>query len=103
MIVSVSVIRYLVFISFLILVSAYSSLAQNDIEALEAELDQSYGIDKLRILNQLNSDYQQLNIRKAIKYGKQAIALSDVLFPEDDSLSQNDDYYLKVDAYNLLG
>jgi len=104
MIFSISVIRYLVLLSFLSLSFANSSLAQNNIEALEAELDQSYGLDKLRILNQLNSEYQRVNIRKAIKYGKQATALSDILFPEDDSLSKNDDdYYLKVDAYNLLG
>jgi class 3 adenylate cyclase len=68
---------------------------------LEKQLDENYGIDKLIILNQLTKMALDSSNRKAIKYGKQGIALADKLLPEEDTI--DDEYYLKIDAYNLYG
>lgn len=77
--------------------------AQDELEPLEDQLEESYGIDKLAILNELTEHYFELNIRKSIKYGKQAVDISENLFDEADSSAGTRDYFLKVDAYNLLG
>jgi len=80
-----------------------TSIAQDDLEPLENQLDESYGIDKLVILNELTGHYLDLNIRRALKYGKQAVDLSENLFDEMETSVERGQYFLKVDAYNLLG
>lgn len=91
------------FLIIWLLSTVFFGLAQSDLETLEKQLDKKYGMDKLIVLNQLTFQYQQLNIRKAIKYGKQAVDIAENLFSDDSLQLEDDHYYLKVDAYNLLG
>lgn len=88
---------------FGLLVFSILSIAQDELEILEKNLDDSFGVDKLIILNQLTRQYQDVNIRKAIRYGKQAVDIAENLFPEDTTQLLAEQYSLKVDAYNLLG
>lgn len=78
-------------------------IGQEELNPLEDQLEDSYGIDKLLILNELTEHYFELNIRRSLKYGKQAVDLSENLFNEADSSEDSRNYFLKVDAYNLLG
>ncbi len=86
-----------------LLFTAFHGSAQNQIENLESQLDTAHGTNKLITLNKLTYAYRDFNIRRSIKYGKQATELSDILFPEEDTITTDENYYLKVDAYNLLG
>ncbi len=88
---------------FLGMLGTIAVVAQEDLEQLENQLDESYGIDKLVILNELTAHNLQLNIRRSLKYGKQAVDLSENLFDETENAPQEEEYFLKVDAYNLLG
>jgi class 3 adenylate cyclase len=81
----------------------FMGFAQADPKSLEDQLDENYGLEKLVILNQLTELYQETNNRKALKYGKQAVVIADNLFPEDSLQPLDENFYLKVDAYNLLG
>lgn len=93
----------LIFLFFWMLCSIFTSVAQEDMESLENQLDESYGIDKLVILNELTEHYIKANNRRALKYSKQAVDLSENLFDETENSAEGGEYFLKVDAYNLLG
>ncbi|NKI32511.1 adenylate/guanylate cyclase domain-containing protein [Croceivirga thetidis] len=58
-------------------------------ELKEKQLRVIYGVDKLNMLNELSSDFQELNERKALRYAKQAASLADNLKNEDNSLPTN--------------
>jgi class 3 adenylate cyclase len=79
------------------------AVAQDDPKQLEKLLEGKYGVEKLALLNSVSKSYQGENDRKAIKYAKQAVALSDNIFPALVPDDADDEYYLKVDAYFLLG
>lgn len=81
----------------------FSLEAQTNLDELENQLGSNFGLDKLIILNQITDEYQEINSRKALKYGKQAVALAEKLLPEDTVKPENIHYNLKVDAYNVLG
>ena len=76
---------------------------QNNTETLEDRLGDSHGTDKLVILNQLTEKYREVNNRKAIRYGKQAVELAEQIMPVNSVRIKHDLYYLKADAFNELG
>lgn len=92
----------LIFLPWMLFV-LFSLEAQTNLDELENQLDSNFGLDKLIILNQITDEYQEINSRKALKYGKQAVALAEKLLPEDTVKPENIQYNLKVDAYNVLG
>lgn len=98
---SIHIIKLFLIIGFL--GNLLIGFGQGEMVPLEDQLEESYGIDKLAVLNDLTAFNLELNIRKSLKYGKQAVDLSENLFDESDSLVFGGEYFLKVDAYNLLG
>jgi adenylate cyclase len=78
-----------------------SVISQVNIDSLEGQLKTNYGSDKLILMNELTDIYLDSNSKKALRNGKQAVALAENIFSPEDSLDEN--YYLKVDAYNYLG
>lgn len=91
------------FFLFFFLNCSLCGFAQKNIEQLEEDLENNYGVEKLITLNQLTEQYQATNIRKAIRYGKQAVDIAENLYPEATPQLVSEQYFLKVDAYNLLG
>jgi adenylate cyclase len=90
-------------LTFLMICTLIIANSQNDHKALEKNLANSYGIEKLILLNDLTGLYLDNDIRKSIKYGKQAVELAEKIISDDSSQIKHEKYYLKVDAYNGLG
>lgn len=91
-------------LSLLILLSP-ASFAQTEaeIKALEKDLSNRFGLEKLATLNQLTSFYSESNTRKAVRYGRQAAVLSESVFTADNVLTQPEDRMLKLQAHSILG
>ena len=88
-------------LNFLLCVT-FSGLSQSA-EQLEKSIDEKYGIDRLRDLNQLAGLYLESAPRKAIRYSRDAVDLSEKIFHSRNGNLNKEHAYLKVDAYNLLG
>ncbi len=78
--------------------------AQNfSIDQIEDQLKKTYGLEKLKALNQLTEYYQQSNHRKALKYGRQAVALGEDIFDvSNTNIDQKERNHL-IRAYFQLG
>ena len=76
---------------------------QPSIEQIEDGLKNTYGFEKLKALNRLTEYYLQENLRKAIKYGKQAVALGEDIFVESNTNVDQKERYRLVQAYFQLG
>jgi adenylate cyclase len=98
---------------FILFILAYLAMSQSygqengqanqiDIQILEGQVKDKYGREKLDALNKLTDYYLIYDLRKAVRYGKQATSLSDNLFGSDE-LARNDTSYLRSTSYNLLG
>ena len=84
------------------LLSSILLSAQNQTsKALEAKLKDAYGLDKLKLLNELTSLYQSQESRKALRYGKQALTFSKSLF--SGTTGQSPDQVHQLQAYFQLG
>jgi len=83
--------------------TSLACFAQNSDSSPEDLLDKTYGMEKLILLNQLSEKYLNENSRKAVRYGKQAVALAENLFPQNKPEQTDTLFYIKVDAYNRLG
>ncbi len=81
----------------------YTYAQESSIEQMEEGLKNIYGLDKLKTLNKLTQYYQQQNLRKALKYGKQAVALGEDIFVESNSLIDQNKRHHLVLAYFQLG
>ena len=69
------------------------------IAQLESRLAKTYGYEKLVALNRLTEHYAKRQPRKALRYGKQAIALGERIQANDDPVRRT----ALVTAYNQLG
>ncbi|MEO0901944.1 MAG: adenylate/guanylate cyclase domain-containing protein, partial [Bacteroidota bacterium] len=90
----------LLFFSFLFFTS---SLAQNNIEELENLYKETFGIEKLKTLNELTGRYRYTNPRKSIKYGKLAVQLGEEMFSQSNTQVSDDEPHQLVLAYFQLG
>ncbi len=79
-----------------------SGLSQSA-EQLEKSLDDKYGIDRLRGLNQVSGLYLESSPRKALRFSREAVDLSEKIFHTKNGNLNKEHAYLQVDAYNLLG
>ena len=73
------------------------------ISEIEGDLRNVHGPAKLRDLNTLSEFYQQLQSRKALRFARQAVTLGENLFLVEGITSIDDDTYLLVKSYYLLG
>ena len=73
------------------------------IEETEDQLKNTYGLKKLKALNRLSKYYQHENLRKAIKYGKQAVSIGEDIFVETNTNVDLNESYRLAKAYFLLG
>lgn len=76
---------------------------ESKITLLEKECKDLYGIDKLEALNQLSEYFHKANTRKALRYGKQAVALSENIFIESNSMIDLNKRHYQAQAYLILG
>lgn len=60
------------------------------IEQSENKLKDSYGIDKLKALNELTANYAHSNSKKGLRYAKQAVDLAELLFVETNEFLDSD-------------
>ncbi|MEM0942085.1 MAG: adenylate/guanylate cyclase domain-containing protein [Bacteroidota bacterium] len=65
---------------------------------MESQLKHSYGLDRLKLLNELARQYQTQESRKALRYAKQAVNLSENIFsafhtPSKDRIHQLQAYF----------
>ncbi|MEN1785582.1 MAG: hypothetical protein AAGF77_10630 [Bacteroidota bacterium] len=73
------------------------------IEALEDGYKRTFGIEKLKMLNQLTDHFTIANPRKGIKYGKLAVQLGEALFSQPNGqISESTPNQLRL-AYFQLG
>lgn len=93
--------RHLVFV--IAIIFPMLVVGQQNPKELEKLLEGKYGVEKLALLNSISKSYQGVHDRKAIKFAKQAVAMADNIFPTIVPEDADDEYYLKVDAYFLLG
>ena len=90
----------------LLVAGAHAVTAQTNADSMaivEETLDTRFGVDKLVALNQLATYYSAQNSRRAIRYGKQAVALGETLFTSGSRQPDRKDLLLLIDAYNQLG
>ncbi|MEM9361941.1 MAG: adenylate/guanylate cyclase domain-containing protein [Bacteroidota bacterium] len=74
-----------------------------DIAKKEDLYKESFGTEKLEILNELTHHYRKVNSRKSIKYGKLAIQLGEEIFSKSNAqVSEKDGQQLAL-AYLQLG
>lgn len=73
------------------------------IERTEKDYKDLYGLDRLKALNELSDYYQKENSRKATRYGRLAVALSENIFVPSNAMVDFDQRHHQVRAYLLLG
>ncbi len=73
------------------------------IERTEKDYKDLYGLDRLKALNELSDYYQKENSRKATRYGRQAVALSENIFVPSNTMVDLNQRHHQVRAYLLLG
>lgn len=86
------------------LLSVQPVLAQQvDIQRIESNLKNVYGLKRLKALNELSQHYHQQDHRKAVKYGRLAVRLGENIFEDGNSnVSQKEKVHL-LRAYFQLG
>lgn len=83
--------RLLLVVCVILLLFIQQTHAQaTHIEQTENRLKNSYGIDKLKALNELTVYYARNNSKKGLRYAKQAVDLADMLFLETNEFSDSD-------------
>lgn len=86
------------------LVCLLPGLAQNNLDQLESQLADSYGKDKLVILNKLTELHlADQNGREALRYARSAETLANAVISSENKLITPKDYSLKPQTYLLLG
>ncbi len=90
-------------LGFLITGLALQTIAQEDVKKLRNEIKSDYGVEKLLKLNKLTAIYLKNDVKKAIKNGRQAVDLAENIFSSSNVLQNDEQRFLKVEAYNLLG
>lgn len=79
--------------------SGVNATSQNlSLKQMESQLKHSYGLDRLKLLNELARQYQTQESRKALRYAKQAVNLSENIFsafhtPSKDRIHQLQAYF----------
>ena len=94
--------RILIIICILASVSEIAT-GQSDAKQLEKEVKSDFGVDRLVTLNKLTALYLAKDIKKATKYGRQAVDLAENIFSDTNPLQDDEQRHLKAEAYNLLG
>ena len=69
----------------------------------EKEYKNLFGLDKLKALNDLSHYYLKDNSRKALRYGRQAVSLSEKIFVQSNSTVDSTERHHQARAYLLLG
>lgn len=81
--------------------SAYAQVSS--IEQAEAQLKNQFGLEKLKVLNEITLHYYPINVRKALRYGKQAVSIGENIFDDSNTnIDRNEAHHL-VRAYLQLG
>ena len=76
---------------------------ESSIKQTEATYKSLFGLEKLKALNQLTLYYYNQQSRKALKYGRQAVTLSENIFVESNSDIDLNERHYQVLAYLQLG
>ncbi|NND08667.1 MAG: hypothetical protein HKN87_20020 [Saprospiraceae bacterium] len=93
-----------VFCALILILSVSTSFGQElTIRETEDALKNLYGIEKLHALNKLTRFYRVANIRKAMRYGRQATNLGENILIENDSSLTTPDLTPLIKAYVHLG
>lgn len=88
----------------LCLVLSSPAYAQEDsIARIEKEYRDLFGLDKLKALNTLSAHYQKENSRKALRYGRQAVALGQNIFQSSNTTVDFSERLHQAQAHLLLG
>lgn len=86
------------------LVFTCPAIAQEDsIARIEKEYRNLFGLEKLKALNILSSHYQKENSRKAIRYGRQAVALGENIFQSSNTTVDFSERKHQAHAHLLFG
>lgn len=76
---------------------------QATVEQIENTYKDLFGLNRLIALNKLSDYYSKENTRKALRYGRQAVALSEKIFVETNTSVDFDERQHQAHAYVLLG
>ncbi|PHN04718.1 adenylate/guanylate cyclase domain-containing protein [Flavilitoribacter nigricans] len=80
------------------------AFSQNKLDSLETQLDQSFGKDKLVLLNELIPLHlAEQNTKEALRYARLATSLAETIISADNQLIQAGDHYLKPLSFLQLG
>jgi len=79
-------------------------VAQEDsIARIEKDHRDLFGLEKLKALNVLSSHYQKENSRKALRYGRQAVALGENIFQFSNTTVDFSERHHQAQSHLLLG
>ncbi len=76
---------------------------EKDVKSLKQAVKSDFGVERLEALNDLTTLYLTKDVKKAIRYGKQAVNLAENIFSYSNALQDDQKRYLKADAHSLLG
>jgi len=75
----------------------------DSIARIEKEHKDLFGLERLKALNDLSAHYQKENPRKALRYGRQAVALGENIFQTSNTTVDFSERHHKAKAHLLLG
>lgn len=89
---------------FLLCSLSISAIGQTSInsDSIEQIINRQYGIDKLKSLNLLSGHYGNSDLKKALKYARQANQLADAIFTSENVLLNESDRIEKLKAHYQL-
>ncbi len=76
---------------------------QQSIKQLKDDLKSKFGVDKLKVLNQITTAYLGQDLKKAVKFGKQGVDLAENIFSTSNALRNDSLRHLKIQSHSLLG
>ena len=81
----------------------FSSYCQEYADSLEQRLQDTYGLERLEVMNELVQYHTWSDSRRATRYGKQAQILAEDIFREQNTLIPPEKRYLSARTLILVG
>lgn len=91
------------FAAFILVLITGTSYCQEYADSLEQRLQDTYGLERLEVLNELTRHYTWSDSRKATRFGKQAQILAEDIFRDQNSLISPEQRYLSAKTLLLVG
>ncbi|MEO1053014.1 MAG: adenylate/guanylate cyclase domain-containing protein [Bacteroidota bacterium] len=95
--------RQILFVLLLGLVSLEAKSQKTRVDSLSKVVDDVHGQERLQVMNEITSLYLDAESRKALPNAKKARTLADNIIKPDNVDIAVADYYLRPEAYVLLG